>query len=82
MRSGGHNQIDWTNRTAFIGCWLAQAAEGRGTMTRSCAALIEQAFNEYQLDRLVMSVATENRKGQSIPERLGLVREEILKAAE
>ena len=32
-------------RTGEVGCWLAAAARGRGTMTRAVAALIDTAFD-------------------------------------
>ncbi len=78
----GYNQVDGTNRMATIGYWLAKSAQGQGLATSCCRALVDHAFAEYRLNRLVISVATGNRRSQAIPERLGFVREGVLREAE
>lgn len=78
----GYNRIDWDSKIAYPGYWLARASEGKGVITRCCRALIQHAFNEYRLNRVVITVATMNHKSQAIPDRLGFVREGVLHDAE
>lgn len=73
-----YHQIDWDNRSAAIGYWLSKETEGKGIMTSCCRALIDHAFTEYRLNRVVIRVATGNHKSQAIPDRLGFTREEII----
>ncbi len=40
-------------------------------MTLCCRALIEHAFKEYNINKIVITVATENKRSQGIPDRLG-----------
>ena len=78
----GYNRVDWEARAAFPGYWLAKSAEGQGIMTACCRALLDHAFNEYHLERVVITVATGNHKSQAIPDRLGFQRDGILPDAE
>jgi len=78
----GYNHIDWDNRLATLGYWLSKKTEGKGVVTSCCRALIDHAFTEYRLNRVVIRVATGNHKSQSIPDRLGFAREGILHDAE
>jgi ribosomal-protein-serine acetyltransferase len=78
----GHNRIDWAQRIGFPAYWLSPEAEGKGIMTQCCRAVIDHAFGELQLGRLVIAVATENLRSQRIPEKLGFKQLNILKKAE
>lgn len=78
----GYNSINWNSKIGYFGYWLAKEAEGKGIITQCCQALIEHAFTEYNLNRVVINVATENRKSQAIPDRLGFTREGIIRDAE
>jgi len=78
----GHNRIDWANRIGFPAYWLAPAGEGRGIMTRCCRVVIDHAFGELRLGRLVLAVATDNLRAQRIPEKLGFVKVSTLRKAE
>lgn len=78
----GYNRIDWEARTAFPGYWLAEAAEGRGIMTRCCRVLAAHAFDEYRLRGVIITVAVGNHKSQAIPDRLGFTRIGIQRDAE
>ena len=53
-----HNRIDWANRVAFPAYWLVPAAEGRGIMRAACQAVIQHAFNQLRVDRVIVAVAT------------------------
>ena len=78
----GHNRIDWANRIGFPAYWLAPDSEGQGIMTHCCRAVIDHAFGELQLNRLVVATATENRRAQKIPEKLGFIKISTLPKAE
>jgi len=67
--------IDYSNRSAEIGYWLAENEQGKGLVTRCCKALIAHCFEELNLNRIVIKCAVENYKSQAIPEKLGFTRE-------
>jgi ribosomal-protein-serine acetyltransferase len=78
----GHNRIDWANRVAFPGWWLVPAVERKGIMTQCCQAFIAHAFGQLQVNRIVVGVATDNRRGQAIVKRLGFAQVSTLRNAE
>lgn len=78
----GIHYINPANKSGAIGYWLSAHAEGKGIITRSCIALINYGFSQLQLHRIEIKAATENRKSQAIPEKLGFVQEGILRQAE
>lgn len=78
----GHNRIDWAQKIGFPAYWLSPDAEGRGIMTQCCRAVIDHAFGELQLNRLLVAVATDNLRSQKIPLKLGFVKISTLKKAE
>ncbi|MFV0390091.1 MAG: GNAT family N-acetyltransferase [Pyrinomonadaceae bacterium] len=73
----GAKEIDSTNRSAEIGYWIAEDAQGNGIATNACKAIINLLFTEYELNRIVIKCGTENYKSQAIPERLGFTNEGI-----
>lgn len=75
----GYVGIDWANRSTRIGYWLDQAQQGRGTMTAAVRLLVDRALNAWQLNRVEIVVATENRRSRAIPERLGFREEGTLR---
>jgi len=77
----GLHALDWSNRSAQIGYWLAPSARGAGIMTRACEGLISHAFREFVLHRLEIRCALENRPSRAVPERLGFTREGTLAGA-
>ena len=78
----GLHAIDWPNRRSSIGYWLAAPHQGRGLMTRACAAVLDRCFGELVLNRVEIECATGNRKSCAIPERLGFTREGVLRQRE
>ncbi len=75
----GHHEIDWQNRNTSLGYWLGHSYQGRGIMTKCCAAVVEHAFQELNLHRVEIHCAADNHKSRGIPERLNFVEEAILK---
>ena len=78
----GFNAIDRAARHAAIGYWLGGRFTGRGIMTRCCAALLDFAFCEMELDSVDIRAATENLASRSIPERLRFHRGQLIRSAE
>lgn len=77
-----YHEINWTNRSTELGYWLGAAFEGQGLMTRACQAMIDHAFQELELNRVVISCARENGKSCALAERLGFKQEGILRQAD
>jgi ribosomal-protein-serine acetyltransferase len=77
----GLYQINWSSRSASIGYWLAEDAQGKGIITRCVRAILAIAFERYRLIRVEIRAAEENRKSRAIPERLGFRLEGVLQAA-
>jgi len=78
----GFHSIDWTNRNTSIGYWLAEHAQGKGTMTTVVRALVDHAFTEWSLHRIEIHCAPANHRSRAIPERLGFREEGILRDVE
>ena len=78
----GFHGVDWKSRATSIGYWLAEPHQGKGIMTRAVRALVEHAFSAWQLNRVEIQVAPENRRSRAIPERLGFREEGTRRAAE
>ena len=78
----GHHGIDWANRSTSLGYWLGEEFQGRGLMTTSCRVLVDHAFGELGMNRVVIACATENRRSRAIPERLGFRQEGVHRQAE
>jgi len=78
----GHNRIDWGNRMANPGWWLIPEAQGRGIMTQCCKVVFAHAFNQLQLARICVGVATGNLHGQTFVKKLGFTQISTLRNAE
>jgi ribosomal-protein-serine acetyltransferase len=78
----GFHAVDWRNRKASIGYWLARDEQGRGTMTAAVRALVDHAFGPWRLNRVTIQAAVDNARSRAVPERLGFREEGILRAVE
>jgi ribosomal-protein-serine acetyltransferase len=78
----GYREVEWEDRSTSLGYWLAEAYEGRGTMTAAVSALTDHAFTAWNLRRVEIRAAVENRRSRAIPERLGFAEEATLPKAE
>lgn len=78
----GFNNINWVNRSADIGYWLAANAQGHGLMTAACRALCDYAFGELRLHRVIIRCATGNVRSCNVPKRLGFTHEGVLRQVE
>lgn len=78
----GFHHLDTNNRSAQLGYWLAEDAQGKGLMTRSAKVLIEYLFEKLDLNRIQINCNVENTKSRAIPERLGFKLEGIHRRVE
>lgn len=78
----GFPVVDRLNRNAGIGYWLAEDAQGKGTMTTVVHALLDYAFYEWELHRVEIHCAPDNKRSRAIPERLGFREEARLRETE
>ena len=78
----GFHGVSWVHRSTELGYWLAESAQGRGTMTRAVSTLVDHAFSTWRLNRVAIRAAVDNRRSRAIPERLGFRREGVLRQVE
>lgn len=78
----GYNWIDWLNRSCEIGYWITQDHQKLGIATRSIRCLTDYAFNTLHLNRVNLSIASDNVKSRSIPTRLGYQVEGVMREVE
>lgn len=78
----GYNNINWANKTAYIGYWLGGEFQGNGIMTKVTKTLTDYAFRELNLNKVEIRAALENKKSRGIPERLNFVNEGCIRQAE
>ncbi len=76
------HRIDHANRNTSIGYWLDAKHEGKGIVTRACAAIVTEGFRERNLHRIEIRCATGNLRSNAIPRRLGFGEEGILRDAQ
>jgi ribosomal-protein-serine acetyltransferase len=77
-----YHEIDWSHRMTELGYWISERFEGKGLVIKTCRVLIDYAFNELNLNRIVISCSTENQRSWAIPEKLGFQQEGILRQSE
>jgi ribosomal-protein-serine acetyltransferase len=77
----GFHGIDWQHRSTSIGYWLAEDAQGRGTMTRAARAMVDRALRVWGLNRVEIRASIENERSRTLIERLGFQLEGIARGA-
>ena len=71
--------LDWRHRRGEVGFCLVPDARGRGLATRAMGLLIGWAFGALNLLRLEMTTTPNNAGAAAVAERLGFVREGVLR---
>lgn len=59
--------------------WLSNDFVGKGLATSACKQFINHAFNDLDLKKVEIIVATKNSKSKAIPERIGFKEEGIIR---
>ncbi len=67
------------NNSCEVGYWLNKELQGQGIMTKTCRRFIDHLFSVKNLNRIEIKVASANLKSQTIPERLGFIKEGTLR---
>lgn len=62
---------------AEIGYWLAKDFTGRGLVTRACEKVLEYAFDERKLHRVILRCAVGNDASCAVAKRLGFTLEGV-----
>ena len=78
----GFHSISWRHRSTSIGYWLAESAQGDGTMTDAVRALVDHAFGAWRLHRVEIRAGVNNMRSRAISERLGFTQEGVEREAE
>jgi ribosomal-protein-serine acetyltransferase len=76
----GVNQINSMNRLANLGYWVRTSAAGRGVAPAAVRQVAAYAFRETDLIRLEIVVAVGNTRSQRVAEKVGAVREGVLRS--
>src|SRR5262249_9482175 len=77
----GFHGIDWQHRSTSIGYWLAEDAQGQGTMTEAVEAMVDHALRTWQLNRVEVRASVENERSRALIERVGFRFEGIARKA-
>ena len=77
----GLHYIEWFERSAELGYWIASHAEGRGYVSRAARGVFGLAFGTAGLNRLVIRCAVDNERSRQVAERLGFRCEGLLREA-
>jgi ribosomal-protein-serine acetyltransferase len=80
--AAGTADVSWRDHSVALGYWLAEDAQGRGTMTAAVRAIVDHAFGRWALHRVEIRAAPENARSRAIPERLGFTAEGTLRQVE
>ena len=75
-------EINWRHRRAVLGYWLDVDHQGRGLMTGAVHLMAEHAISVWELNRIEIRSAVENRRSRALAERLGFAQEGVLRQAE
>lgn len=75
----GFLYIDWDARKTEIGYWLGDEFVGKGLVTKSVKQFIVHSFNDLDLKKIEINVASNNLKSRVIPEQLGFRQEGIIR---
>jgi ribosomal-protein-serine acetyltransferase len=78
----GLHYLDWFDRSAELGYWIAAPLEGRGYVVRASRRMLALAFESAGLHRIVIRCAVDNLRSRRVAERLGFRVEGLLREAQ
>jgi diamine N-acetyltransferase len=67
--------IDWINRTAMFGIWIAPEAQGSGAGKSACVQMIDVAFGRLNLRKVSLDVLASNERALAMYRTLGFSEE-------
>ena len=71
----GFHEFDSDNRQTSMGYWISASHQRKGIVSSSCKRLIEYAFTDLRLNRVIMRIAKDNTRSRRVAERIGLAHE-------
>jgi ribosomal-protein-serine acetyltransferase len=74
-------RINPYSRTGEVGYWIGAGYEGRGLITMTVAALLDQAFGPLGVERVTLHTDPANERSRAVARRLGFVEEARLRQA-
>jgi ribosomal-protein-serine acetyltransferase len=74
-------RVDWADKIAEVGYWVAPWARGRGVASEATRSLARWAIHEHGFERVELLAATGNLASQRAAEKAGFVREGIARNA-
>jgi len=77
----GLHYVEWFDRSAELGYWIASGVEGRGYVVRASRLMLAFAFGPAGLHRIVLRCAVGNERSRNVAERLGFACEGRLREA-
>lgn len=78
----GFKDIDRTNDKIEIGYWLTEKMTGRGIATEATRKMVNLAFRNMDMNRVVIRCGIGNDKSSAIPRRLGFSLEGVERCGE
>lgn len=81
LGSAGLNRTDWRGRVSEVGYWVAPWARRRGIAVAATRAVAGWLLGTCGFERLELRAATGNLASQAVAERVGFVREGVLRNA-
>lgn len=78
----GFNSISQSLKKVEVGYWLSEDFQGKGIVANALRYLIDFAFTSLNMDKVQISVATQNLPSQKVCERLGFAREGVISQQE
>jgi RimJ/RimL family protein N-acetyltransferase len=73
------NQVNKANRFANLGYWVRTSATGRGVAPAAVRLVADEVFRQTDLVRLEIVVALGNVRSQRVAEKVGAMREGVLR---
>jgi len=75
----GLSNINRTDRCVNLGYWVRTSRSGHGLAPAAALGVARFAFKELELNRVEIVIATENKASMRVAEKIGALREGILR---
>ena len=78
----GFKYIDWKNKKSEIMYWIDKNYSSRGIVTSCVKKIVEIAFLEYGLNKVIIKSSVDNEGSKKVAEKCGFILEGILRQEE